>query len=103
MLENEVCLLPRQPKNKGALGCAWYYPSSYQVGMAGLGYQLVWRLLQEDADILVQRGFTDWLEPQPVNQANELIGFTLSWELDVVNILKVLTEHGVPLLSSARE
>jgi radical SAM superfamily enzyme YgiQ (UPF0313 family) len=103
MLQNEVCLLPNQPKNKGALGCLWYYPNSYKIGMAGLGYQLVWKLLQEDPDIVVQRGFTDWLEPHQVQQPTELIGFTLSWELDFVNILKTLSEHGIPFASAERE
>lgn len=100
MLGKEVCLFVRPPKENPLFGVSWFYPNSYAVGMAGLGYQLVWRLLEEDPDVLVQRGFTDASEARI--GASELFGFTLSWELDIFNLLSILSEHGLPLTAAQR-
>jgi hypothetical protein len=76
MLGKEVFLLTRPQKQRGLFSVSWFYPNTYAVGMAGLGYQLVWRLLDQDADVIVRRGFTDIEEP---GETAELFGFTVAW------------------------
>lgn len=100
MLNNEVRLVPRVIKDSFRFSVGWYFPSSYAVGMAGLGYQLVWWLMEQDPEIVVQRGFDDVEEPCPSNR--ELVGFTVSWELDFINILGIMSRQGISLLSSDR-
>jgi radical SAM superfamily enzyme YgiQ (UPF0313 family) len=68
--------------------------------MAGLGYQLVWSLLEKDETLDVHRGFTDMT--QPGANTSELFGFTLSWELDFINVLNILKENGINPLASRR-
>jgi radical SAM superfamily enzyme YgiQ (UPF0313 family) len=100
MLGKEVFLVPKAHKSAPTVSVAWAFPNTYEVGMSSLGYQLVWSLLEGDADTAVYRGFTDCKEPG--FDAAELVGFTLSWEVDYINILGFLDEMGVPLKSCDR-
>jgi radical SAM superfamily enzyme YgiQ (UPF0313 family) len=76
------------------------FPNSYSVGITSLGYQVVWALLARRADLDVSRLFTDIHEPLPV--APELLGFSLSWELDYVNVLHLLEKLEIPIWATAR-
>jgi radical SAM superfamily enzyme YgiQ (UPF0313 family) len=76
------------------------FPNSYSVGITSLGYQVVWALLSGRSDLSVSRLFTDVGEVLP--SAPELIGFSLSWELDYAHILDLLEQLGVPLRASQR-
>lgn len=100
MLGNEIRLVPKISKDAAKFSVGWYFPSSYAVGMAGLGYQLVWWLLEQDPEIFVQRGFEDVEEPCPPSR--EMLGFTVSWELDFINILGILQKQGVASLVCER-
>lgn len=87
-------------KTDTPLEIAWYFPNTYEIGMSGLGYQLVWWLLEQNEDVRVSRGFTDLCEPGIENAS--LLGFTVSWELDFVNILNILKARNVPLRACER-
>lgn len=101
MFASEKLLVKRPAKTAHAIRIAWAYPNSYAVGMSGLGYQLVWWLLEQQSDVSTRRVFTDAAEDGW--QDSELIGFTLSWELDYANVLKILEQAGLPLSSSERK
>ena len=76
------------------------FPNEYTVGITSLGYQVVWATLATRSDLDVSRLFTDVHESLPRNP--ELVGFSLSWELDYVNILNLLEFLEVPIRSTAR-
>ena len=82
------------------LDIGWYFPSTYQVGMSGLGFQLVWWLMESRPDTWVKRGFLDIAEEGI--ESIELLGFTVAWELDFINISTILQKHGVSLTPSER-
>jgi radical SAM superfamily enzyme YgiQ (UPF0313 family) len=76
------------------------FPNEYSVGITSLGYQVVWATLAARSDLQVSRLFTDiheTLPPQP-----EILGFSMSWELDYVNILSLLERLGVPIRARDR-
>ncbi len=100
MLGKETYTVVRPHKANPAIQVSWAYPNSYEVGMAGLGYQLVWWLMEQDEDTRVCKVFTDCQEPGWQN--SELMGFTLSWELDYINVLKLLDKAGLSLLAASR-
>lgn len=100
MQPNEVFLITRQPKTRADFSVGWFYPNTYSVGMSGLGYQLVWRLFEENETVAVRRGFTDYEESGI--DASELLGFTISWELDFINVLQILDKHGIASTTDAR-
>ena len=76
------------------------FPNEYSVGITSLGYQVVWAMLAQRADIDVSRLFTDVSDSLPA--APELMGFSLSWELDYVNVLNLLEDQQIPLRAGDR-
>lgn len=96
----ETRLAERIRKVDPDLFVTWYFPNTYEIGMSGLGYQLVWWLLEQDPALIVRRGFTDAEEPS--QGLCDLLGFTVSWELDFINIISLLQKNGVPLTAEAR-
>jgi radical SAM superfamily enzyme YgiQ (UPF0313 family) len=100
MFNTEKRLAPIISKQSPDTVVGWYYPNTYEVGMSGLGYQLVWWLFEQDPRVIIKRGFTD-VQEEGI-EASQLLGFTVSWELDFVNILKILARHNVPALAVER-
>ncbi len=83
-----------------AISTIFAFPNEYTVGITSLGYQIVWATLAVRSDIEVGRLFTDIHEQLPRHP--ELLGFSLSWELDYVNILNLLESLEVPIWASKR-
>lgn len=77
------------------------FPNEYSVGITSLGYQVVWATLASRQDLQVSRLFTDIHESLPSEP--ELLGFSLSWELDYVNVLSLLESLDIPIRSTARD
>ena len=90
---------PAKP-NADAIPAIFAFPNEYSVGITSLGYQVVWATLAMRPDVEVSRLFTDTHEPLP--RYPELVGFSVSWELDYVNILKLLEFLEIPICSSER-
>ncbi|MBD2185310.1 B12-binding domain-containing radical SAM protein [Aerosakkonema funiforme] len=86
--------------NSDAIPTIFAFPNEYSVGIASLGYQIIWATLAMRSDVEVSRLFTDTRERLPRNA--ELVGFSLSWELDYVNILSLLELLEIPLRSLVR-
>ncbi|MBD2465098.1 radical SAM protein [Oscillatoria sp. FACHB-1407] len=83
-----------------AIATVFAFPNDYTVGITSLGYQVVWATLAMRSDMRVSRLFMDVHEPLPTQP--ELVGFSLSWELDYVNVLTLLERLEVPLHASDR-
>ena len=86
--------------DEDAIPVIFAFPNEYTVGITSLGFQIVWSMLSGRADVDVSRLFTDCQEPLPAQA--ELMGFSLSWELDYVNILGLLEDQGIPLRAKDR-
>ena len=84
-----------------AIPTIFAFPNEYSVGITSLGYQVVWATLAGRSDLHVSRLFTDVHESLPSQP--ELLGFSMSWELDYVNILGMLESLDIPLRSQARD
>ena len=84
-----------------AIPTIFAFPNEYTVGITSLGYQVVWATLASRSDLQVSRLFTDCHEPLP--RQPELLGFSISWELDYVNILSLLESLEIPVRSAQRE
>ncbi len=83
-----------------AIPTIFAFPNEYSVGITSLGYQIVWAMLASRSDLQVSRLFTDCHEPLPLQP--ELLGYSISWELDYVNILALLEFLHIPLRSGER-
>ncbi|MCT7950443.1 B12-binding domain-containing radical SAM protein [Ancylothrix sp. C2] len=84
----------------GAIPVIFAFPNEYTVGITSLGYQVVWASLAMRSDVDVRRLFTDVSESLP--SSPELLGFSLSWELDYVNVFNLLEKLNISLRSSER-
>jgi radical SAM superfamily enzyme YgiQ (UPF0313 family) len=103
-----------------SLRVALGFPNSYEVGMANLGYQTVYRLLNEMEGVVCERFFAKLLDDRfdpafggthrdvKTLESNlsirnfDIIAFSISFELDYLNVLKLLQISGIPLKSSQR-
>ncbi|GAB4373924.1 MAG: radical SAM protein [Elainellaceae cyanobacterium] len=90
---------PAQP-NSDAIETIFAFPNDYSIGITSLGYQIVWATLAARPDVQVSRLFTDTQESLPAHP--ELMGFSVSWELDYVNILGLLESLKIPIRAAER-
>ena len=91
---DETLLFDPTPATESALSVIFAFPNTYSVGITSLGYQVVWATLARRADVAVSRLFTDHQESLPARP--EVVGFSMSWELDYVNVLSHLENLHVP-------
>ena len=98
-----------EPNRFGAYRIALGFPNSYEIGMSNLGFQWVYRLLNRVPDFVCERFFHEEGEPAvtfetgtPLSEFG-LVAWSLSWEMDVVNILRTLTAAGIPLRRGERD
>ena len=98
---DETLLFEPTVPDSGALSVIFAFPNEYSVGITSLGYQVVWATLARRADVDVARLFTDCHEPLPSRP--DLIGFSLSWELDYRNLLFLLESLDIPCRAADRQ
>lgn len=89
------------------------YPNYYRVGMANLGFQTVYRLLNALAHVVCERVFlpdpdagrSDIVSLESGRRLTEFdcIAFSLSFENDYSNVLTVLDKAALPLPSAQRD
>jgi radical SAM family uncharacterized protein len=94
------------------------YPNTYSLGMSNLGFQAVYRLLNNNESVVCERAFLPAkedideynrtstrlfsLESQRHLGEFDLLAFSISFEEDYLNILKILKLADIPFLSKER-
>ncbi len=101
VFEQEKLLFTPASIDNNAIPIIFAFPNEYSVGITSLGYQIVWATLAMRSDIDVRRLFTDIHENLPSQP--ELLGFSMSWELDYINIFNLLEFLDMPLHSEKRD
>lgn len=103
----------------GRLSIALVYPNCYRTGMSNLGFQTVYDLLNRRDDLIAERAFLPEdqelslrlgagkgllsLESQAPLSRFDIIAFSLSFENDYPNILKMLDMAGIPFIREKRD
>ncbi|MEC4817299.1 MAG: radical SAM protein [Scytonema sp. PMC 1069.18] len=100
VLTTERLLFTPATPERDAIPTIFAFPNEYTVGITSLGYQVVWANLAMRSDLQVSRLFTDIYEELPRNP--ELLGFSVSWELDYTNILNLLESLEIPIRANFR-
>ena len=98
--QDEQLLFEPMTPEANAIELAFAFPNTYSVGITSLGYQTVWATLAARPDVSVSRLFTDASDPLPSDL--EILGFSLSWELDYVNVFSLLEERGIAIRATDR-
>jgi radical SAM superfamily enzyme YgiQ (UPF0313 family) len=87
------------------------FPNAYEIGMSNLGFQWVYRLFNREADVACERFFAEEDDDRRGPRTLEsdiplgefpLVAFSVSWEMDYVNLLKLLPAARIPLERAAR-
>ncbi|HLC43044.1 MAG TPA: radical SAM protein [Methylomirabilota bacterium] len=102
----------------GKVAIALVYPNTYAVGMSNLGFQTIYWHLNQLPDVVCERVFlpdpadlpeyrrTDTLpfslESQRPLAEFDLVGFSVTYEGDFINVLRLLRMAGIPLESRQR-
>ena len=101
-----------KPKKTADISAVLIYPNCYEVGISNLGFQTVYRLLNQINGFYCERAF---LYPPPFQAKSatlesnrsiadfDLIAFSLAFELDFVNMARMLDHAGIPLLAKNRD
>jgi radical SAM superfamily enzyme YgiQ (UPF0313 family) len=100
VFDAERLLFTPATPNVDAVPVIFAFPNEYSVGITSLGYQIVWATLAARSDLAVSRLFTDVQEPLPAEP--QLLGFSLSWELDYRNVFSLLESLHLPLRAADR-
>ena len=97
----------------GRIPVAVVYPNSYRVGMSNLGVHALYAWLNAGDDFLAERVFWDESElsssgilsvesRRPLSDFS-LLAFSVSWELDYLNLPRILETAGLPARSRDRD
>lgn len=102
----------------GRVSFALVYPNTYAVGMSNLGFQTIYKHLNELPDVVCERVFLPdpadldelrrsgtaplSLESQRPLTDFQMVGFSVTFEGDYINVLRLLELAGIPLRSADR-
>lgn len=99
-------------RGKSLINAALVYPNTYEAGMSNLGFQTVYRLINDIETVYCQRVFLPAhkgknTKPSSVEtgltlDAFDIILFSISFENDYIHLVSLLSEAGLPLRSSDR-
>jgi len=98
----------------GRLPVALIYPNSYYIGMSNLGLHTIYSLLNSHSEVVCERAF--WEKENRVQQLPTLclesqrplsdfavLAFTITYELDYLNVGQILKTSGIPLYAADRD
>jgi radical SAM family uncharacterized protein len=102
----------------GKIRIALVYPNTYAVGMSNLGFQTIYWHLNQIPDVVCERVFLPdpadldefvrsgtapfSLESQQPLRDFQLVGFSVTYEGDYINVLRLLSLAGIPLRPAER-
>ncbi|MDD2422320.1 MAG: B12-binding domain-containing radical SAM protein, partial [Heliobacteriaceae bacterium] len=98
---------------------AFAFPDVYEVAMSHLGMRILYHLVNEQPDLLMERVFAPWMDMEDMLRKREIplfsleshrpmaefdvVGFTLQHEMSFTNVLNMLDLGKIALRSSDRK
>lgn len=93
-------------KKRARLRIALVYPNTYRVGMASLGLHTVYSLFNGYEDVACERfflGMTTSMESNSPMSSFDIIAFSFQYEMDYVNLLRILDANSIEPLRKKRK
>lgn len=103
MNNKEIFLYNPIKKDIDAIKVWFSFPCNYNIGMSALGYLHLFRLMDENPKVDVERIFSDTEHPRHNIKDIDIFGFSFSFELDFLNIFKILQKYNIPLKAKDRD
>jgi radical SAM superfamily enzyme YgiQ (UPF0313 family) len=117
VLSREIGYVQKPHGNR--LRIALAFPNTYFVGMSNLGFQTIYRLFNDQPDIVCERFFLPpreelqamlatgarmvTLESQTPVRDFDIVAFSVSFEWDYTNVLTLLRLSGIPVRAEERD
>jgi len=105
--------------HQGKLKVALVFPDVYEIGMSYLGQAILYNIINRRADWVAERVFAPWLDAEEVMRTEniplfslethtplnefDVVGFSLTYELNYATVLNMLDLAGIPVFSSQRD
>ncbi len=99
----------RIEKQYGDISVLLLFPNSYNVGMSNLGFQTMYRLMNEVPNVRCERGFifgedeVFGMESGRTMSSFDIVAFSIPFELDYPSVVKMLRAGKLPVYSSDRD
>lgn len=107
--EQETNFVPEKSFGSVPVNVALVFPNAYELGMTNLGFQAIYREINSRTDSLCHRAFLFKGFPPYTMEAlkplsgYDIVGFSVSFEMDYLNLLKILDDAGIPLFACERD
>jgi radical SAM family uncharacterized protein/radical SAM-linked protein len=95
------------------------FPDVYDIGMSHLGTKILYRVVNAEPDLALERAYTPWPDMERELRARglpvyslettrslsdfDVLGFSLQYEMTYTNVLTMLDLSGIPLRSADRD
>jgi len=86
------------------------YPNTYKVGMASLGFQTAYKLMNAEPDVVAERVFLEELPGELITYESgrrpaeaEIFAASIAYELDLTNLVRLLIRSRIEPLRKKRE
>jgi len=98
----------------GRIPIALIYPNSYYIGMSNLGLHAIYKLLNSYSEVVCERVFweredrAEQLPPLSLESQRPLsdftvLAFSINYELDYFNVVRILRASSIPLYAADRD
>lgn len=109
LLSREKSLV--QVRTEAPLSIALVFPNTYAVGMSNLGFQALYRQLNEFPDVRCERSFYSENHPGEMRTLEswealrnfDVVAFSISFELDYPNVVQILVQAGIEPYAEKRD
>jgi len=104
--------------HQGKLSVALAFPDVYEIGMSYVGLSILYHLINKRPDCVAERVFSPWVDAEEMMRKSniplfslethiplkefDVIGFSLTYELNYTTVLNILDLAGIPVYSSQR-
>jgi len=86
------------------------YPNAYRVGMASLGFQVAYKLMNAEPDVVAERVFLEELPGEPITYESgrragdaHIFAISIAYELDLTNLARLLVRSRIEPLRERRD
>ena len=96
-------LLYKRCEKKNSKINLWFaYPAIESFAMASLGYLTIFQMLDCDCEIFTERIYFDSKTTFLTKNQVDFMGFSVSFEIDILTIIKMLKKYDIPLKANER-
>ncbi|MBQ7287178.1 MAG: radical SAM protein [Candidatus Gastranaerophilales bacterium] len=99
----EKFLYDRLQEKNPKLNVWFMYPAIESFALASLGFLSIFKMLDLDPELYVERIYSDTKIFEIPLDCLDCAGFSMSFEIDILTIIKMLKKYEIPLKSSDRD